>query len=64
MENPAAVYAKNMSIGGPIIDFNGGLKNVNEECMYYVACDSSKSLVCVQFWLICRKCSELELPLQ
>ena len=29
-ENPAAVYAKNMSIGGPIIDFNDGLKNVNE----------------------------------
>ena len=23
-------YAKNMSTGGPIIDFNDGLKNVNE----------------------------------
>ena len=29
-ENSAAVYAKNLSIGGPIIDFNDGRKNVNE----------------------------------
>ena len=52
-ENPAAVYAKNMSIGGPIIDFN----DVVWKMLMKVVGDSSKSLVlvCVQFWLICKK---------